>query len=132
MKNPLRSMNLWQKFSAIGLIATVMCAVPLVQLMTYKGSEIAVAEAEKSGIDPLRTAIQLQLALQTHRGVTGMVLRGDNGLEADRKARAAEVNQQHAKLIEQMGPLATPRRWSNPVPGSRPGTSWPPTWSSAG
>ena len=33
MKNPLRSMKLWQKFSAIGLIATVMCAVPLVQLM---------------------------------------------------------------------------------------------------
>jgi len=121
MKNPLRSMNLWQKFSAIGLIATVMCAVPLVQLMTYKGSEIAVAEAEKSGIDPLRTAIQLQLALQTHRGVTGMVLRGDNGLEADRKARAAEVNQQHAKLIEQMQALG----YAKAVEQSR---AWKSAW----
>ena len=33
MKNPLRSMKLWQKFSAIGLIATVMCAVPLTKVV---------------------------------------------------------------------------------------------------
>jgi methyl-accepting chemotaxis protein len=105
MKNPLRSMKLWQKFSAIGLIATVMCAVPLVQLMTYKSTEIGVAETEEAGIEPVRTAMQLQHALQTHRGITGLVLRGDNGLDADRKARAAEVNQQHARLIGQMEAL---------------------------
>jgi methyl-accepting chemotaxis protein len=121
MKNPLRSMKLWQKFSAIGLIATVMCAVPLVQLMTYKTSEIGVAEAEDAGIDPVRTAMQLQKSLQTHRGVTGMVLRGDNGLDADRKARAAEVNQHHGKLIEQMQGLG----YAKAVEQSR---AWKSAW----
>ncbi len=105
MKNPLRSMKLWQKFSAIGLIATVMCAVPLVQLMHYKSGEIAVAEAEDAGIDPVRTALQLQHALQIHRGLTNLVLRGDATPEADRKARATEVSQHHAKLVGQMEAL---------------------------
>ena len=105
MKNPLRSMKLWQKFSAIGLIATVMCAVPLVQLMHYKSGEIAVAEAEDAGIDPVRTALQLQHALQIHRGLTNLVLRGDAAPDADRKARATEVSQHHAKLVGQMEAL---------------------------
>ena len=105
MKNPLHSLQLWQKFSAIGLIATVLCAVPLVQLMQYKGGEIAVAEAEDAGIDPVRTAMLLQGALQTHRGLTGLALRGDTATDADRKARAAEVNQHHAKLQAQMQTL---------------------------
>ena len=98
-------MKLWHKFSVLGLIAAVLCAVPLVQLMQYKGSEIAVAEAEEAGIDPVRTAMLLQGALQTHRGLTGLVLRGDAAPDADRKARAAEVNQHHAKLLGQMQAL---------------------------
>ena len=85
MKNPLRSMKLWQKFSAIGLIATVMCAVPLVQLMHYKSGEIAVAEAEDAGIDPVRTALQLQHALQIHRGLTNLVVSARDELGNQRR-----------------------------------------------
>ena len=77
MKNPLRSMKLWQKFCALGLLGTVMCAVPLVQLVHLKNVDIQVAQDEDAGIDPLRTAVALQLSLQTHRGLSSMVLNGN-------------------------------------------------------
>ena len=101
MKNPLRSMKLWQKFSAIGLIATVMCAVPLVQLVQYKNGEIAAAKAEDAGLGPVRTALGLQQHLHEHRGLSGRQLRGDASVDAARRAKAAEVDADYGKLLQQ-------------------------------
>jgi methyl-accepting chemotaxis protein len=105
MKNPLRSMKLWQKFSAIGALAAVMCAVPLVQLVQYKNSEISVAQAEDAGLDPVRSAVALQRQVQAHRGLSGLVLNGKAEADTDRRARQAEVNSQAVKLQEQLGKL---------------------------
>jgi len=102
MKNPLRSMKLWQKFSAIGLIAAVMCAVPLVQLVQYKNEEIAATWAEKIGLDPVRTAVALQRQLQAHRGLSSLVLNGKAEADTDRRARQADVNTAYAKLQQQL------------------------------
>ena len=102
MKNPLRSMKLWQKFSAIGLIAAVMCAVPMVELVQFKNAEIAATLAEKIGLDPLRTAVALQRLVQAHRGLSGLVLNGKAEADSDRRARQADVNTAHAKLQQQL------------------------------
>ena len=103
MKNPLRSIKLWQKFSAIGAIAAVMCAVPLVQLVGYKNSEISVAQAEDAGLDPVRTAVALQRQVQAHRGLSGLVLNGKAEADPDRRARQAEANSHYAKLQDELG-----------------------------
>ena len=85
MKNPLRSIKLWQKFSAIGVIATVLCAVPLVQVIQYKNSEIATAQAENAGLGQVRTAAVLQRHLHAHRGLSSMVLHGNAGAGISRR-----------------------------------------------
>ena len=68
MKHVLRRLQLWQKFAAIGVIGTVMCAIPMTISFQYKNSEIAVAEKELEGTAPARAAISLQRNLQAHRG----------------------------------------------------------------
>jgi methyl-accepting chemotaxis protein len=105
MKNPLRSMKLWQKFAALGVIAAVMCAVPLVQLVQYKNGELDVARAEGSGLGPLRSAVALQHDLHVHRGLSGMVLNGNAAADGDRRARQAEINTQFGKLAKQLTDL---------------------------
>ena len=105
MKNPLRSMKLWQKFSALGAIAAVMCAVPLVQLVIYKNGEINVAQAEDDGLDPIRTAVALQRTVQAHRGLAGLVLNGQTNADAERRTRQVKSNTQLAKLQQQLGQL---------------------------
>jgi len=102
MKNPLRSMKLWQKFAVLGVTGAVLCAVPLSQVVQSKSAEISVARAELAGLDPLRTAAALQHQLQAHRGLSAMVLNGNAAAEADRRARQVEVNAQLAKLSRQL------------------------------
>jgi hypothetical protein len=65
-----------------------MCAVPLVQLVHHKNSEIAVAEAEDAGSTRCAPPLQLQHALQAHRGLANRVLRGDATRPPTASARA--------------------------------------------
>ena len=125
MKNPLRSMKLWQKFSAIGVIATVMCAVPLVQLVQYKNSEIDVAQSEDDGLDPVRTAVALQRQVQAHRGLSALVLNGQAEADTERRARQAEVNTQHARLQEQLATLG----YTKPAEEAK---AWKAAWDQLG
>ena len=105
MKNILRSLKLWQKFAALGVIGTVMCAVPLSKVIEYRQGEITVAQAEDAGIDPLRTAMSLQQSLQAHRGLSNLLLAGQAQAEADRRARQTEVNTHLGTLLQQVDTL---------------------------
>ena len=102
MKNVLRSLKLWHKFAALGVIGTTMCAVPLVKLVHNETSEITVATAEDAGLDPLRTMIVLQRDLQAHRSATALVLAGDAGAESERRARQAEVKKHLDQLVREL------------------------------
>jgi methyl-accepting chemotaxis protein len=105
MKNILRHMKLWQKFAALAVLGIAMCAMPLTEVVTYKTGEVAVAEAEDAGLDPMRTAVVLQSALQAHRGLSGMALNGNATAEADRQPRQAAVEAQFAKLGKELADL---------------------------
>jgi methyl-accepting chemotaxis protein len=105
MKNVLRTMKLWQKFAVLGLIGTAMCALPLSKVLEYRNGEIAVAEAESAGIDPLRAAIALEQHLQLHRSLSGQVLTGNEGAESGRRAAEGEVNAAFAALGKQFNEL---------------------------
>lgn len=87
----LRRLQLWQKFSAIGVLAATMCAVPLVQVLQQQRSALATAESEDAGLDPLRIANGLLQALHDHRGAQGLLLLGDAGAATERQRQQAEV-----------------------------------------
>jgi methyl-accepting chemotaxis protein len=105
MSNILRSMKLWQKFAVLGVIGTVMCAVPLTKVIQYKSDEISVAKGEDAGIDPLRTALSLQQQLQKHRALSVMSLAGNANADADRRASQAEINTLFATVTKQVTDL---------------------------
>jgi uncharacterized protein YpmB len=70
MNKALRAFKLWQKFLALGLIAAIVCAIPLHKVIEYRQSEIAVAEAEDQGTDPVRETVHLMRLIQQHRAAT--------------------------------------------------------------
>jgi methyl-accepting chemotaxis protein len=91
MSNILRSMKLWQKFAVLGVIGTVMCAVPLTKLVIEQSGQIEVAAAEVEGLVPLGSAISLAEAIQLHRQSTEHALGGAPGAEAERRAAMADT-----------------------------------------
>jgi len=105
MKSTLRTMKLWQKFAALAVIGAVMCAVPLVTVVGYKNGEIGVARSEAEGLGPVRIAVALQRQLQAHRGLSGIVLNGNAGVDGERRARLADVNAEFDRLSASLGAL---------------------------
>ncbi len=98
MRNILRSLPLWQKFAALGVIGAAMTAIPLVKVIELKQAEIAVAAAEKTGLEAVKLMVPLQRSLQTHRGLSSMVLNGNESADSDRRKRQAEV-QEHFDAV---------------------------------
>jgi methyl-accepting chemotaxis protein len=99
MKNVLRSLKLWQKFGAIGLISATMCAIPLMKVVEYRQGEIAVAISEDQGIDPARAVVHLMRAVQQHRYASQGLLTGSATADsAERREADAQVLAQLEKL----------------------------------
>jgi len=98
MKNILRSMKLWQKFAALGVIGTVTCAVPLTLVIRSENGDLAVAMAEDHGMDTVELMMPLQRGLQAHRGLSGIALSGDSKAESERAAMRDEVNGHFEKV----------------------------------
>jgi methyl-accepting chemotaxis protein len=102
MSNILRSMKLWQKFSAIGLIATVMCAVPAYTTLKALNNDLSTALAEDAGLDPLRPAVRLEHRLLAHRDLAMLDIKGEAGVAPFRKQHLDAVNTEFASLIKQL------------------------------
>ncbi|MCB1997573.1 MAG: hypothetical protein KDG57_17165, partial [Rhodoferax sp.] len=71
MNSLLRRLQLWQKFAILGAIGVTLAGVPLYQVVTLQNSNVQVAEAEDAGLDLLRTAFALHMAVQHHERVAG-------------------------------------------------------------
>jgi len=91
MNNLLRRLKLWQKFAALGVIGTVMAAIPTQKVLEARNGEIAVAMAEDAGLDPLRVGFDLHSAIERHRGSTQAWLGGDAAADNERRATAGEA-----------------------------------------
>ena len=106
MSNVLRSMKLWHKFTVLGVIGAVMCAVPLSKVIQYKADELAMARGEEAGLGPVRTANALNRVLIEHGRLAELAASGESKFEADRRARAAEAKDLFATLSKQLTDLA--------------------------
>jgi methyl-accepting chemotaxis protein len=101
MKNILRTMKLWQKFAALGVVAAAMCAIPLSQIVRLKSAEIEVASAEDAGLDPVRSALALQTHLHLHAALVSRVLEGDTHADTERRASQADIGKAFETLTQQ-------------------------------
>ncbi|MCU0969576.1 MAG: methyl-accepting chemotaxis protein, partial [Rubrivivax sp.] len=105
MNKILRNVALGRKFAVLGVLGALLCAVPLTLVVQQKSAELAVAQSEDAGIDPLRSAVELQRALQAHRGLSGIVLNGDASPDGERRTRQAAVDAALGRLAGQFDAL---------------------------
>jgi len=105
MKNALRSMKLWQKFTVLGVLSTVMCAVPLHKVIEARNGEISAAKAEHGGVAPVRAIVVLLRSLQHLRDVSVQARSGAAGASAERRNVESDIQSQLVALNKQLSDL---------------------------
>jgi len=100
----IRHLKLWQKFAALALLG-LLGLLPLTHMVL---SELAglqqAAEAEQAGVEPVGKVLTLIRLTQVHRGLSTNWLAGNASLEANRSARAAEVDKALAEALASTAP----------------------------
>lgn len=80
------------RFVVIAAIGGLMVLLPFGEVLRYQGAEIQELMQERSALDPMSRALQLQLSLLGHDQVASRVLAGRHQLEAERRLRQADVD----------------------------------------
>ena len=93
MKNILDRWTLARKFAIFGILAIALVAAPLSTYIQSSQHAIGDARTEQSGIDPTAKLLRMVQLTQQHRGLSANVLGGNEGLESQRKAKQAEVDE---------------------------------------
>jgi methyl-accepting chemotaxis protein len=89
----LRRLLLWQKFLVLSLLCSVLVAIPLLLYVVQSGQEVRVARQEAQGIAPIRAIMNVIKLAQQHRGLSAIVLGGDNSAADRRRAKQQELAQ---------------------------------------
>lgn len=105
MKNVLRSMKLWQKFAVLGVLSTVMCAVPLVSVIEAQNGQISTAKAEHDGVAPVKAIVALLRSLQHLRDVSVQARSGVSGASIERRNVESDIQSQLQALNKQLTDL---------------------------
>lgn len=90
----MNRLQLWQKFMLLGMVAFLMLSVPVWLLVSKAQEEKTFAAKEASGIDYVGKTLRLMQLLQQHRGLSAVVLSGNNNEKANWQIVRAEINQQ--------------------------------------
>lgn len=69
-----------------------MVALPLSLLMRRQQTELDQLAARRAVLDPIARSVDAQRSLLLHRGAAGRVLRGQSGVEAERRVYQGEVD----------------------------------------
>ncbi|TAK62464.1 methyl-accepting chemotaxis protein [Methylobacter sp.] len=95
----LSDIKLWQKLMVLALLAVTMFVIPSCLLVMRANEEIAFSAREKLGVEYERDIIKLVQLVQQHRGLSNMVLSGDQSSTGEWESKRAEANGQ-AKAID--------------------------------
>jgi methyl-accepting chemotaxis protein len=98
MQRWITDLSFRQKFLFLGLVALVMAGLPAALVVQTTWSNLAILRAEQDGLTSARIILPLVKATQAHRGLSSGVLSGNAGMNSDRKARQATVDQSMAAL----------------------------------
>ncbi len=86
-------LKLWQKFTLVCSIALLLAGGLSWLLMRHYYQDIRTVQSELSGLEPMRDVVSLVKLTQQHRGLSAGLLAGDAQLQADQRAKQAEVGQ---------------------------------------
>ncbi|CAD5374542.1 conserved hypothetical protein [Rubrivivax sp. A210] len=92
MKSLISNLRMAHKFLLLGLIGTLMLAVPGVLVVQDRLERVHTAEAEAGGIAPSGATLQLVRLTQQHRGLSAGMLAGNAAMAGSRQAKQAEVD----------------------------------------
>jgi len=92
MSSLLNRLFLWQKFALLGAISAILVSLPLVMYVNEARKAIVATEAEVDGLPPMRAVMGVVLLIQQHRGMSAMVLSGNDAAQVQRAAKQAEVD----------------------------------------
>ena len=92
MKTFVRNLKFAQKFLLIGALAELAFAVPAWFVVQAERHDLALAGREASGIAPAGDTLKLIQLTQQHRGMTAMVLGGNEAQAGARAAKQGELD----------------------------------------
>jgi methyl-accepting chemotaxis protein len=111
MSSLLNRFALWQKFALLGAIAAILVSLPLGMYISEARKAIVAAEAEVQGLPPVRSVMGVVLLVQQHRGMSAMVLSGNDAAQVQRAAKQTEVDRAitaaNAALVQVANPAAS-------------------------
>ena len=101
----IRNLRFAHKFLLISVIALLMLAVPTAIFVRVNLENIQTAQREVGGLGPIQDLMRLTQLSQQHRGLSAVVLTGNEAQSATRQSKEAEVTQALAKAQASVGAL---------------------------
>jgi methyl-accepting chemotaxis protein len=140
LKKFISNLKLGRKFALVGVLGLVMAALPAWLALSANADALAAARAERAGMAPAGDVLKLIQVTQQHRGLSAMMLGGNESSTAPRQAKQAEVEKalsQAARSAQALhddqlnGRLAAIQRDWQALAGQVGGKSIPPPQSFA-
>jgi len=105
----IRNLRFAHKFLLISVLAALMLAVPTVIFVRVNLAHIATAKTEVRGLTPIQDVMKLTQLSQQHRGMSAVLLAGNDAQAPARQAKEAEVSQAVAKVQASVAELGDAR-----------------------
>ncbi|WP_119155089.1 methyl-accepting chemotaxis protein [Caldimonas tepidiphila] len=109
MKSLIENLRFSQKFLLIGSLSALLLAVPAGLLVKAEMRAVAVAKQEVTGLAPADAVLKLLRLAQQHRGMSAVLLGGNESQAAAREAKQAEVGQALERTRAALAALDAPR-----------------------
>ncbi len=92
----LNRLMMWHKFALLGLFSVILVTAPLLLYVIESNKSIDAAQAKTEGIVPARAVLKVVVLTQQHRGLSAMVLAGNDGVQTQRAGKQEEVEKAFA------------------------------------
>ncbi len=91
------------RFAVLGAMALLLAAIPTVIFVSDAYQSMALAQREARGTEPVVAVLKVIQLTQQHRGLSALVLGGNDAMQAKREAKQQEVNE----AVQAMDSLAS-------------------------
>jgi methyl-accepting chemotaxis protein len=98
MSTLLNRLLLWQKFVLLAVFGAILVAVPLTLYISESNKSVDAASLEARGVGPARALLKVVVLTQQHRGLSAMLLAGNESIQAQRAAKQEEVTKAFAEM----------------------------------
>jgi methyl-accepting chemotaxis protein len=114
MNTLLSRLLLWQKFALLALCGILLALAPLALFIVQSNKATDIAQQEARGIAPIQALLKTVNLTQQHRGMTAMVLAGNEAAKGVRAAKQDEVSAALAAMdgvVKPLGDAAIATQW---------------------